>query len=64
MYTYIYIHIYIYIYINIHIYGLVPGPRPSFKGELGWSTFGPNRLGRSVYGPYPHVFGCGVFVPV
>jgi len=25
----------------------------SFGGELGWPSFGPNRLGRSVYGPYP-----------
>jgi len=32
---------------------LSPGPRPSFGGELGWPSYGPHRLGRSIYGPYP-----------
>ena len=33
----------------------------SFGGELGWPNYGPNRLGRSVYGPYPFLLvqqGC------
>ena len=39
-------------------FGLSPGPRPrpSFGGELGWPNYGPNRLGRSVYGPYPFLW--------
>ena len=35
---------------------LSPGPRPSFGGELGWPNYGSNRLGRSVYGPYPFLW--------
>jgi len=38
--------------------------RPSFGGDLGWPNFGPNRLGRSVYGPYPPIFCSGVSVSV
>jgi len=36
---------------SVHVplaFGLPPGPRPSFGGELGWPNYGPNRLGRSV----------------
>jgi len=25
-------------------------------GELGWPNYGSNRLGRSVYGPYPFLW--------
>ena len=41
-------------------------PRPSFGGELGWPNYGPNRLGRSVYGPPYPSFWCsrGVSVSV
>ena len=31
---------------------------------LGWPTFGLNRLGLSVYGPYPPCYCSGVSVPV
>jgi len=33
--------------------GLSPGHRPFFGGALGWPNYGPNWLGRSIYGPYP-----------
>ena len=33
-------------------------------GGGGWPNCGPNRLGRSVYGPYPPFHCIGVTVPV
>jgi len=34
---------------------------PSVVGdELGWPNYGPNRLGRSVYGPSPFFGAAGV----